>query len=252
MADQTTQTISIRTLTGQIIPIQLPLDPTLTVGNLKQAIEQEKGIPVDHQRLIFRGAELQDGSTLISASIGHECAVHLLLRRVEPVETAPRTQVDYGTGGQAGMIPVAIPVHDNPPPILMMPHDRLIQIYRLGRAVRLFAIIDGIFLLIFALSYWLLSIAIILPICGYYGAQQYRRCYIYLYMLYLVGNVGLRIYLITLTSVVVWMLIYIVGILIELYIMRIVYNFDQMIKDLTDEDKRQLQFLNNPHRRDWM
>jgi len=223
---------------------------------LKAAIEQDKGIPIDHQRLIFRGAELQDGSTLTSVNIEHESAVHLLLRRTEPADLATRPQVavDYGTGGGQGMIPVAIPIHDQAimPQIGFPNQDRLIQIYRLGRAVKLFAIIDGIFLLIFALSYWLLAIAIILPICGYYGAQQYRRFYLYLYMLYLVGNVALRIYFITQTTIVAWMLIFIVGVLIEMYIMRIVYNFDRMIKDLTEEEKRQLIFMQNPHRRDFM
>jgi hypothetical protein len=253
LSTNASQTISIRTLTGQIIPIQLPLDPTLTVANLKYAIEQEKGIPVDHQRLIFRGAELQDGSTLVSLGIEHECAVHLLLRRVEPVSGAPmQTQgVDYGTG-QAGMIPVAIPIHDQhmaPAMIFPQQQERLIAVYRLGRAVKLFAIIDGIFLLIFALTYWLLALAIILPICGYYGATQYKRCYIYMYMIYLVGNVGLRIYLITQAGQVLWTLIYVVGIIIELYIMKIVWNFDKLIKDLTDEDKRELQYLQHPHRR---
>jgi hypothetical protein len=255
LATTETQTISIRTLTGQIIPVQLPLDPTLTVANLKFAIEQEKGIPVDHQRLIFRGAELQDSATLVSVGIEHECAVHLLLRRVEqPVVDGPGrpSGADYGTG-QPGMIPVAIPIHDQmgvmAPPMIYPQHERLITVYRLGRAVKLFAIIDGIFLLIFALTYWLLALAIVLPICGYYGAQQYRRCYIYMYMLYLVGNVGLRVYFITQATVVVWMLIFVVGIIIELYIMKIVWNFDKLIKDLTDEDKRELQFLQNPHRR---
>jgi len=215
--------------------------------------EQEKGIPADHQRLIFRGAELQDGSTLASVGIEHECAVHLLLRRVEQDPSANQTGVDYGAVGQQGMIPVAIPIHDQnmmPLPMILPQHERLMQIHRLSRAVRLFAIIDGIFLLIFALSYWLLALAIILPICGYYGAQHYRRCYIYLYMLYLVGNVALRIYLIvTQSTAVVWVLIFIVGIMIELYIMRIVWIFDKMIKDLTDEEKRQLLLLQNPHRR---
>jgi len=248
------QTISIRTLTGQNIPIQLPNDPALTIANLKSAIEQEKGIPFDHQRLIFRGAELQDEATLKSVGIENECAVHLLLRRVQPGTTdgdlrAPSQ--DYGVDGQGGGFPVAVPITEGPVALpQVFPHsERLINIHRLGRAVKLFAIIDGIFLLIFALNYWPLAIAIILPICGYYGAQLYRRCYIYLYLIYLVLTIALRVYYITQSQIVVWMLIFIVGIIIELYIMRIVWRFDQMIKDLTDDDKRELYFLQNPHRR---
>jgi len=252
------QTISIRTLTGQNIPIQLPLDPALTIANLKSAIEQEKGIPVDHQRLIFRGAELQDEATLQSVGIVNECAVHLLLRRVTPGTTeggdpqairAPSQ--DFGNGQEGGVYPVAIPIADGPVviPQVYPNNERLINVHRMSRAVKLFAIIDGIFLLIFALSYWPLAIAIILPICGYYGAQLYRRCYIYLYLIYLVLTIALRVYYISVRPEVVWMLIFIVGIIIELYIMKIVWKFDQMIKDLTEDDKRELYFLQYPHRR---
>jgi len=188
--------------------------------------------------------------------IENECAVHLLLRRVQPGTTdgdvaslRPPSQ-DFGVDGQ-GAFPVAVPITEGPVVLpQVFPHsERLINIHRLGRAVKLFAIIDGIFLLIFALNYWPLAIAIILPICGYYGAQLYRRCYIYLYLIYLVLTIALRVYYITQSQIVVWMLIFIVGIIIELYIMRIVWRFDQMIKDLTDDDKRELYFLQYPHRR---
>jgi len=256
--------LSIRTLTGQQIPIDLtePMPTTLT---LKSAIERARGIPVNHQRLIFAGRELQDDATLASYDIHNECAVHLLLRRVEGTTDADSTPIraqgmaDYT--GQDGGLPVAIPVGGMgmgmggmgmmPMMGLMNPAqtERLMTVHRLGRAVKLFAIIDGIFLLIFALEWWPLAIAVILPICGYYGAQLYRRCYIYLYMFYLILTIGLRIYFMTRATQVVWTLIFVVGVIIELYIMKIVYRFDQMIKDLTPEEKQELYFLQYPHRR---
>jgi hypothetical protein len=66
----TTFVVKVETPTGKSIPLQVePLD---TVDNVKTLIEQESGMPLEQQRLLFNGKELMDGhQTRTSKSKGY-------------------------------------------------------------------------------------------------------------------------------------------------------------------------------------
>ncbi len=53
-----------------------------TVGDLKQAIVGRTGVPVDRQRLIFRGRTLGNAETLAGCSVTEGATVHLVARWV--------------------------------------------------------------------------------------------------------------------------------------------------------------------------
>ena len=72
-------TFYLKSLNGKTIPVSCHIDETF-ISDLKIYIAQIEGIPIDNQRFIFNGKQLENKYSLEYYKIVKDCSLHLILR----------------------------------------------------------------------------------------------------------------------------------------------------------------------------
>lgn len=70
--------IFVMTLTGRTV--SLIVDPEETIKSVKEKLKDKDGVPVNEQRLIYGGHQLEDSKTLSDYSILRDSTIHLVLK----------------------------------------------------------------------------------------------------------------------------------------------------------------------------
>jgi large subunit ribosomal protein L40e len=242
-------TLIFRTLTGQQMRLSLTTLSSLSILDLKRRLEEVHNIPVNFQRLIFAGRELVDTQQCIEYGLENECVIHLLLRQNVVNSPAPPVQMPVAQNYNPNNLPpsfgLPIPVDQYGNPVQIAPSalgdlTRHSLIFRLSRVIRMFTLLDLIFLVIWSLQWNFLILAFPLALAGYYGTSNFKPRYIACYLLYIGLAVGLRIWFITESESYFVTVLLVLGILIELYIGTLVWKFLQLLRLLPEEERIEL------------
>ena len=121
----------------------------------------------------------------------------------------------------------------------------VMSVVRLCRFVRIFALIDAVFLLIYGLQAFYFIILAVLAIAGYWGSKNLDRKYLFMYELCLLLEIAVRCYMIYLDQTnIINIILLVLMILIDLFVARCVYKLYRAIPLLSPEQRDRILILN--------
>ena len=131
--------------------------------------------------------------------------------------------------------------------------NKTILAYNLAKSVKLFSILDGVFCFLYALYNVWYFIPLIMNVVGYYGAKNYNKMLVLSYLIYSIINIiskSINWIVITFFTSIPdnfdwngYTFFTMIGILVELFIFRMVCRLYTVLKNLDDDEYKGLKGL---------
>ena len=128
----------------------------------------------------------------------------------------------------------------NDPPL------KIRETYRYGKSLKLFASIEAFFLILYGFYQPWFFLQAFGPIAGYFGAKKYHNCLSYFYFTYLIIALFSKILILSLTFQTYdyfYIFISFFTIFIDIWILKISATFIKLLRDLTDDERVNLQHI---------
>merc|ERR1719162_339619 len=234
--------VNIKKLDGDVFAVSI--STTATVLGLKTLIDDSQNVDASLQRLIYRAQELKDDFSLSQYGIQGGSTLHLVVRRNQPAPAQAQAQA----GGNEQQDIDGLILDPYVGRFHAMDAEAMIDVMsvvRLCRFVRIFALIDFVFLLIYGLQAFYFIILAVLALAGYWGAKNLDRKYLLMYCLCLTLEVAVRAYMIYLdTQNVINVVLLVLMILIDAFVAKCVYKLFRAIPLLGPEQRDRILILN--------
>jgi len=250
--------VTIKQLDGTTFSINCASD--ISVVGLKTLIADVRNITVDRQRLIFRAQELQDDESLTHYNVIDGSILHIVIRPLgnnvnvniasalqpegQHVIDMPNPNVNVygGVGGPFGNNRM---MNANGEGVINPNIDiDVMAMTKLCRFIKIFALIDAVFLILYGLTQPLFFLLAVFAFAGYFGAKNLSRFALLAYVICLILEVAVRIYWIYSNGSAFEIILLVLMILIDAFVIKCTFQLWRAVPGLTEEQKNQILILN--------
>merc|ERR1712228_776877 len=197
--------VTIKALDGEKFCISLSLKATIL--GLKMLIDDQQHIDAEQQHLIYRAQELNDNLSLSQYGISNGCIIHLVVLQNAQQNPNRVNRID------------------------------IMSVVRLNQFIRMFALIEAVFMLIYGLE-----------AIYYFGAKYMKRKYLIVYSLCLILEISIRAYMAYLEYPnIINVALLILMIFINLFAAWCVYKLYRVIAILRPAQRERILLLNQSY-----
>jgi len=236
--------LTIKQLDGETFDVEVMKDASIL--GLKLMISQIRNLPVERQRLIFRAQELRNNESVLSQyGLVNGSVIHIVIRPIANVDAPPIDNnvvmnMPYPNADDEGL---PHQFHDQMNPVQYDPD--IFYWVRICRFIKIMALINAMFLFILGFGFYQVFILSFLSLTGYIGAKYLKRHFLFLYLIFLILDIGLRIYFIYIYKNNGYEIVFLaIIILFDLFLFKCTVKLYRVIPLLTNETKNHIITFN--------